>query len=41
MPDPVDPYRTALIGNCQTCALVDERANIVWACMPSFEDQQI
>ena len=26
-----------LIGNCQIAGLVDERANIVWACMPNLD----
>ena len=30
-----------VIGNCQIAALIDERANIVWACMPQFDSDPV
>ncbi len=27
----------AMIGNCTVSALIDERANVVWCCMPRFD----
>jgi GH15 family glucan-1,4-alpha-glucosidase len=31
----------ALIGNCNIGALVDDRANIVWCCMPRFDSTPV
>ncbi len=31
----------ALIGNCQTAALVDRRARIVWWCFPRFDSDPV
>lgn len=28
----------SIIGNGETCALVDSRSNIVWLCLPAFDD---
>ena len=28
-----------LIGNCAFCALVDERAEMVWTCLPRFDGE--
>jgi len=30
-----------VIGNCQISALIDERAKIVWACMPQFDSDPV
>lgn len=30
-----------LIGNCSFGALIDKRAEIVWACMPRFDDEAV
>ena len=30
-----------VIGNCQIAALIDERANIVWSCMPQFDSDPV
>jgi len=30
-----------LIGNCAFCALVDERAEIVWTCLPRFDGDPV
>ena len=30
-----------LIGNCQVAGLIDERANIVWGCMPNFDSDPV
>ena len=31
----------ALIGNCQSSALVDKQARIVWACLPRFDSEAV
>ena len=30
-----------LIGNCSTCALIDERAEFVWTCLPRFDGDPV
>ena len=30
-----------VIGNCQIAALIDERANVVWSCMPQFDSDPV
>ena len=30
-----------LIGNCQVAGLIDDKANIVWACMPNFDSDPV
>ena len=30
-----------LIGNCQIGALIDERGEIVWSCLPHFDGDPI
>ena len=30
-----------LIGNCQVASLIDERATMVWACMPQFDSDPV
>ena len=30
-----------LIGNCQVASLVDDRATMVWACMPQFDSDPV
>ena len=31
----------AIIGNCQTAALVDPRGRIVWSCYPGFDGDPV
>ena len=31
----------AIIGNCQTAALIDKRARIVWSCYPGFDGDPV
>ena len=33
----VSNLNLGVIGNCQIAALVDEKANIVWSCLPQFD----
>ena len=37
----IDPYDTALIGNCQSALLVSRDGNIVWGCLPTFQDDAV
>lgn len=37
----IDPYDTALIGNCQSSLLVARDGNIVWGCLPTFQDDAV
>ena len=30
-----------LIGNCQVAAMIDERANLVWSCLPQFDSDPV
>ena len=30
-----------LIGNCQVASFIDERATMVWACMPQFDSDPV
>ncbi|MBF0104577.1 MAG: glycoside hydrolase family 15 protein [Deltaproteobacteria bacterium] len=30
-----------IIGNCKTCAIIDDRANIIWCCMPKFDSPSV
>ena len=30
-----------LIGNCQVAALIDDRATIVWSCLPKFDSDPV
>lgn len=42
--DPLDRQASlnlALIGNCSISALVDDRARMVWACMPRFDGDPV
>jgi hypothetical protein len=30
-----------LVGNCQVASFIDERATMVWACMPQFDSDPV
>ena len=31
----------AVIGNCSICALIDQRARVVWSCLPRFDGDPV
>ena len=31
----------AVIGNCSICALLDQRARVVWSCLPRFDGDPV
>jgi alpha,alpha-trehalase len=37
----IDPYDTALLGNCQSALLVTRDANLVWGCLPTFQSPAV
>ena len=41
VPRPAASLDLALIGNCAISALVDNRASLVWACLPRFDSPPV
>lgn len=41
LPSRLDPYESALIGNCQSALLVARDATITWGCLPTFQSPSV
>ena len=40
-PAPIANLNLGLVGNCSVSALIDDRARIVWSCMPRFDSDPV
>lgn len=41
LPSRLDPYESALIGNCQSAILVARDATFTWGCLPTFQSPSV